>query len=243
MMMNAILHETGHVLGLGHTTCPGKVMYREGQQGVTTKDSEACQVLNKIYVTPEEEEEQPGSPLVFDLDGDGIGTTAVDVSPVYFDLDADGAVDELGWIAPRTPDAFLWLDLNANGAVDNGAELFGNFTQLPDGQRAENGFEALAQYDLPELGGNGDGRINSDDNIWLRLALWSDWNHDGLTLRSEITPLSESGVIAISLRYTPRGWIDEQGNLHRGIGRFWARNASGRGRVTGHVEDLWFRMR
>jgi len=104
------------------------------------------------------------SPLVLDLDGDGIETINVDQSFMYFDLNRDGFGERTGWAG--LDDGVLALDLNNNGAIDNGGELFGNFTSLPSGQNAQHGFQSLAQYDT-----NGDGKITATDPIFNQLKV------------------------------------------------------------------------
>ncbi|NCV16073.1 MAG: hypothetical protein EBV49_16615, partial [Betaproteobacteria bacterium] len=52
------------------------------------------------------------SPLVFDLDGNGIRTLSVDRG-VKFDLNADGRMDQTGWVA--SGDGLLARDLNQDG--------------------------------------------------------------------------------------------------------------------------------
>jgi hypothetical protein len=155
----------------------------------------------------------PMSPLVLDLNGDGIQTTDL-FSPVLFDLNGDGTLDRTAWTCAWTEEGFLWLDLNRNGTVDGGRELFGQGTLLPSGETAANGFEALRIYDRPFYGGNADGIISEKDVIWSHLKLWVDRNHDGISQPDEIFPLRQFDIVAISLVYSHSSDVDGNGNLH-----------------------------
>lgn len=153
------------------------------------------------------------SPLLLDLNGDGIRTTT-GWYPVRFDFQGDGSPEISAWTAPDGDEGFLWLDLNRNGRVDSGRELFGDSTLLPSGAMSQHGFEALAVYDSREMGGNADGSISEEDLIWRWLQIWVDSNHDGSSQRAEIRNLQSEGVRSISLRFDENLEYDEAGNLH-----------------------------
>jgi len=164
------------------------------------------------------------SPLLLDLNGDGIHTTSA-ADPVAFDLDGDGVREACGWTDPKTEEAFLFLDLHPDHRVENGRELFGTGTRMPDGGLAKNGFEALAVYDLPANGGNGDGRISREDAIWGRLRLWIDRDHDGVTdPANEVLSLDEAGVQSIDLNYSTSWAPDINLNDHRYRSMFTRQN-------------------
>jgi hypothetical protein len=153
------------------------------------------------------------SPIIVDLSGKGFFLTSAG-NGVTFDISATGTPIQISWIAGGADNAFLALDRNGNGRIDNGAELFGNFTPQPQSQHP-NGFLALAEYDKPENGGNGDGIIDARDAIWPRLRLWIDANHDGVSQPEELHGLEEMGVFNIGLDYSLSMRTDEFGNVFR----------------------------
>lgn len=129
---------------------------------------------------------------------------------VLFDIHAVGRKQKIGWTAPGSTLAFLALDRNGDGIINDGSELFGNATPLPNGQKAANGFVALAQYDA-----NGDGVIDSKDPVWQSLLLWVDGNHDGVCQPNELMPISRSQITSISLLRHWTGRRDTSGNVFR----------------------------
>lgn len=182
------------------------------------------------------------SPLVLDLDGDGRILTSGVEFPVEFDINGDGLAESIGWTALDSGDGFLWLDLDQDGSVDDGSELFGSSTPLPAGGFAQNGFEALAIYDQSEFGGNADGLISPSDLIWSRLSIWVDYNHDGESQRGETRPLGAHGIAAIGLEYLEVNDLDGHLNLHALSGSFVRRGRGFRGSAGEPqlVEDIFF---
>lgn len=162
------------------------------------------------------------SPLILDLDGNGVLTTSLNYS-VRFDINGDGEEDSIGWTAWYSEEAFLWIDLNRNRFVDNGTELFGNNMLLPDGGFSSNGFEALAVFDAATFGGNEDGIVSALDLVWQDLLLWRDANHNGISEPREIQNLERHGILSIDLSYVERDEIDGNMNLHKFQGVFLKR--------------------
>lgn len=154
-------------------------------------------------------------PLVLDMDLSGVSLTALSASNAYFDLDSNGFAERVGWVAPR--EGLLALDVNRNGRIDNGSELFGNATQ--------NGFEVLARYD-----DNRDGRIDSNDAVWNSLLVWRDANRDGVSDAGELTAITGNDVSGIDLTAEDPGLADRlygrAGNTILAVGGYSRQNGN-----------------
>jgi hypothetical protein len=139
---------------------------------------------------------------------------------VKFDFAGYGVYQKMAWTDPAYGNAWLALDRNGNGRIDNATELFGNLTPQPPSPDP-NGYLALAVYDKPENGGNGDGFIDSQDEIYGRLLLWVDSNHNGISEPNELHKLRELGVGRIELAYHEEIKTDRYGNVFRYRSRIW----------------------
>ncbi|MGX5648962.1 hypothetical protein ACWKW4_01750 [Hydrogenophaga borbori] len=136
-------------------------------------------------------------PLVLDLDGDGLELSAASGN-VLVDHNADGIKTGTGWARPD--DGFLVRDLNGNGSIDSGRELFGVDTVKSNGQLASQGFDALADLDS-----NGDGQITSADAAWGQLQVWRDANQDGISQAGELSGLDALGITRLGLNGSATG--------------------------------------
>jgi hypothetical protein len=131
---------------------------------------------------------------------------------VKFDFFGNNQPIQTAWTASGTGTGWLVLDLNGNGQIDNGREMFSNVTPQPGNTATHLGFKALAQWDLPANGGNSDCQIDANDKVFSRLLLWVDKNHNGISDPGELLTMQQAGIKAISLRYRSMKWKDAYGN-------------------------------
>lgn len=150
------------------------------------------------------------------MDGNGFEMTNAENGVLFKPDGADHQI-RTAWTTANSDDAWLVLDRNNNGTIDNGTELFGCATPQPEPPRGEfrNGFLALAVYDKAENGGNLDRQIDRRDTVFTQLKLWQDRNHNGFSEQSELQPLSDSAVRLIELDYHDSRRTDEHGNKFR----------------------------
>lgn len=143
-------------------------------------------------------EGEVSDPLVIDLDGDGIELTSL-AEGIRFDLNADGRNEKTAFV--RGGDAFLALDRNKNGIIDNGSELFG------DQNGAVDGFAELQKFDS-----NADFVIDAKDSIFEQLILFRGTQPGDTGLVNALQSLSDAGIESISLNATESN-ERQQGNL------------------------------
>ena len=172
-------------------------------------------------------------PIIIDLNKDGTTTSKLN-GAVNFDMDNNGFKEATGWISKD--DAFLAYDRNGNGKIDNGSELFGDKTVSVGaygytGKTAENGFEALKEFDS-----NGDNIIDEKDKDFDKLLLWQDLNTNGLTEEGELKTLKEHNIKSIDLRYKETQ-IDNNGNLIKQTSTVTFND-----NTTTTADDVWFKV-
>lgn len=143
-------------------------------------------------------------PLLVDLSGQGV--TFSDVAHgVTFDINATRAPRKVAW---PTRGSFLAVDLNGDGQINDGSELFGNRSPKQTSFPAD-GFGALAYYDS-----NGDDVIDENDLQFSSLLLWTDKNRDGKTQAGELISLEDAGITTIWLETsTGKQHVDPSGNI------------------------------
>lgn len=166
----------------------------------------------------------PSTPIVVDVNGNGIDLSDA-TGGVHFDVGIDGRLERVAWTKAGSDDAWLVLDRNNNGSIDNGSELFGNYTPQSPVTVGEdqNGFRALAEYDKSSAGGNEDGSITIDDRVFTRLRLWQDRNHNGIAEATELLSLQQVAIRGFDLDYKISRREDAHGNQFRYRARVFGR--------------------
>jgi hypothetical protein len=166
------------------------------------------------------------TPIVLDPFDEGFHLTGVGAG-VKFRVKANGPMVQMSWTDQSWRNGWLVLDRNGNGTIDDFTELFGNVTQQPQSQNP-NGFLALAVFDDPANGGNGNGAIDPGDAVYPQLRVWIDANHNGVSEASELYTLQDLGIFKIGLRYHVTSFTDQFGNVFRYRSRVWSDDSHGR---------------
>jgi len=181
------------------------------------------------------------SPIIVDTTGHGFHLTSAN-DGVAFDFFGHGRPIQMAWTAANSGNGFLALDRNGNGRIDDGYELFGNITEQPQSSEP-NGYLALAEFDKPENGGNGDGIIDARDAVYSKLVIWIDANHDGVSEPEELHSLPSMGVYSIGLAYKEERRVDEYGNAFRFRGVLNPNPLDGSSRDGRYTYDVFFQAK
>ncbi len=152
-------------------------------------------------------------PLTLDLNGDGVRMEPLDSGPIY---DFGNGPVRTAWMS--LGDGLLVMDRDGDGHI-LATEMFGDVTVTEDGAQAAEGWGALALYDAVSRGGNGDGKIDENDEAFSALSIWADANGDAVVQDGELLPLTSHGINGIDLDWH----------------RFTRSDGS-----SGEAVDLWF---
>ncbi|WP_292090591.1 type I secretion C-terminal target domain-containing protein, partial [Mesorhizobium sp.] len=166
------------------------------------------------------------TPVVLDLNHDGIQTTDLTHSTVSFDYNGDGVASKTAWVDSH--DGILAIDLNGDGKVNNGSEIA--FTQHAPGAATD--LAALEQvYDT-----NHDGKLTAADHDFAQFGVWQDANGNGVSDPGEFKSLAALGIVEIGLESNNQHSVSADGSvLTYGEATFTTANGE-----TGAVADIGF---
>ena len=180
----------------------------------------------KAALTPAQKAAYIATPIMLDLNGDGVQTLGLDAG-VQFDVRANGLPMHTGWVSAQ--DGLLVMDRNTDGSINDGSELFGSSTVLADGTRAQDGYQALAALDS-----NGDGMISRQDAVFAQLRVWVDANSDGLSAPAELRTLDGWGIASISTQAFASTQVNN-GNVLGLVSSYQTTDGQ-----THQAADVWF---
>lgn len=171
-----ILRAEGGLLHVDPRKLNGSVDSRVGQVGAAT-------ILNfrdkRIGMV---------SPVVLDLDGDGVELRSRKGADARFDMDGDGIRDDTGWVGRN--DGLLVIDRNGDGRITSASEI----SFLTENPAATSDLDALSALDS-----NRDNLIDASDRRFSELKLWVDRNGNGVSDEGELKSLGDHGIQSISL--------------------------------------------
>lgn len=192
----------------------GAAAHARLQADITTKDGRAFHVELAIdaevsvqFVSQQQNPNSPNQqcdPLTLDLDGDGKFSLSDVAGGIAFDINADGVVDQSAFV--QGADAFLGLDRNGNGQIDDGGELFG------DQHGAINGYAELSKFDTDQ-----NGQIDEKDDIYQQLLAVTRAADGSLQQRT----LASLNIDALSLSFESKKTQADGGNTISESGQFF----------------------
>lgn len=142
------------------------------------------------------------SPIILDLDGNGVQTRSAEQSRARFDMNGDGTRDDTSWIGAT--EGFLYLDRDGNGTLSGIAEM--SFTADVPG--ADSDLAGLAAFDS-----NDDGKISADDDRFGDFGVWCDRDGDGVVDNGETLRFSDIGLESIDLNGAATSETAEPGDV------------------------------
>ena len=145
---------------------------------------------------------QRRDPVALDLDGDGVEFIR---KGTHFDYDNNSFAELSSRLS--ADDGWLVRDVNGDGAINNGAELFGDATVLKDGSLSPDGFTALSEYDT-----NKDGIISASEAAAANIKVWRDINGDSVSDAGELFAFDQLGISQLNLKNTAAS------NAEQGVG-------------------------
>ena len=136
-------------------------------------------------------------PIALDLNNNGKIDTLSLENGVFFDHNGDKVAFKSSWV--NSSDGILARDIDGDGAITSGAELFDNKSKSNNhysytNPNAKDGFEALKEPDS-----NNDGIISNLDENFDKLQIWQDSNSNGVSETNELKSLSELGIESLNL--------------------------------------------
>lgn len=145
-------------------------------------------------------------PRLFIFPGNNVRPELTSVEEgVTFDANGDGVRERLAWTKPGSGDAFLTVDLNANGKVDSGRELLGNTWRGPAGQRVTGAVAMILvqgfSLDIANTNAAKGAWIDSQDQVYEKLRLWRDRNQNGTSEQDELAALASANITAVNTGY------------------------------------------
>ena len=136
-------------------------------------------IKNQSSNYEESQNQYQRDPLIINFSGtDEIEFTSLS-DGINFDLDNNGFDEKTAWI--KNKDGFLAIDINGNGEIDNGGELFGDCFIMPNGIMSSNGFEALRSLDT-----NKNGKIDDNDDLFGNVSVNQNETDEEYTLFDQL---------------------------------------------------------